>query len=212
MDTIAAEESAERARKASAEWAKMPLARRYPGLPEGLAGLGMAASFGIPYFRTRGGVRTYNAATQDIRTRWRDAIDRAKNNRLAPGTRTAAANEARELQAQYEAHMAARPGGGHVRAFAEGAVPTEAALATPLVYDYLAGGSDPSGELRERTMHSINPMENPGEVLGRYGLGLGFGGVLGEAGHMMGERGMQRPAGYQGETRALLKRYTKRSR
>ena len=43
-------------------------------------------------------------------------------------------------------------------------------------------------------MHSLNPIENTGEVLGRYGLGLGVGGALGEVGHVLGGRGAQQPA------------------
>jgi hypothetical protein len=209
MDAEAAtERQRAEAETRSAEWRNTPTARAYPGAPAAIAGLGMATGFTIPYFRTRAAVSAYNSQIADITTRWRGAIDRAKNTQLSTRNRTAAANEARQLQAQFEALSSAGPrAGGHARAFGEGAVPTELALGTPTLIDYLT--STPGSQLRDYTMHSINPVENPGEVLGRYGFGLGIGGALGELGHMLGERGVDRPAGYAAETQALNKRYQK---
>ena len=58
-------------------------------------------------------------------------------------------------------------------------------------------------------MHSINPVEIFGEVAGRYGFGLGADGALGELGYILGERGVNRPAGLQAETQAPNKQYQK---
>ena len=200
-------EAAERARLAGAQWAQTPFATKYPGAPSALAGIGAIASFALPYARSRGAVTGFNAEISDVARRLQEAIDRAKNTQLAPRTRTAAANEARALQVEFERIVGAgAQTGGHLRAFGEGAAPTELALALPSLIDYLS--STPGSELRRYTMSSINPLENPGEVLGRYGLGLGFGGALGEVGHTLGARGAQTPPSLAGEVSALNKRYT----
>jgi hypothetical protein len=84
-------------------------------------------------------------------------------------------------------------------------VPTEVGIAAPSVIDYLS--STPGSDLRSYTLKANYPIENPGDVLSRYGLGFGFGGALGELGHILGDRGTNPGTDYGGEVRALNKRY-----
>lgn len=202
-----AKRDAELAAERGAQWANTPFAKKYPGAPAGIAGLGMLGSVAFPALRGRRAVTAFERDAQSLSGRVKAAVDRANDTSLDPRLRTQAANEARQLQAQYQTLRQAGPAtGGHGRAFIEGAVPTEAAIAAPSVIDYLS--STPQSELRDYTLESNNPVSHPGEVLGRYGLGLGFGGVLGELGHIVSDRLADPGADYAGEVNALNKRYS----
>jgi hypothetical protein len=197
----------ERAAQAAAKWADTPFAKRYPGAPAGLAGLGAIGSLAFPIMRGRRAVTAFERDAQSISQRVKEAAERANDTSLPAKVRTQTANEARQLQDQYDTLRGAGPAtGGHARAFFEGAVPFEIGLAAPSIIDYL--NSTPGSELRSYTLHSNSPVENPGEVSARYGLGLGFGGALGELGHILGDRLANPGTDYGAEVRALNKRYS----
>src|SRR5262245_14637084 len=52
------------------------------------------------------------------------------------------------------------------------------------------------------------PRQNTGDVLARYGIGAGFGGVLGELGHIGSDRLADPGTDYGAEVRSLNKRYS----
>jgi hypothetical protein len=190
-----------------AAWANTPFAKKYPNAPAAIAGLGMVGSVAFPALRGRRAVTAYERDAQSLSQRVNEAVTRANDATLPAKTRTQAANEARELQAQYaELRQAGPRSGGHGRAFVEGAVPFEVGLATPSIIDYL--NSAPGSELRNYTLHANDPISNTGEVASRYGLGFGFGGVLGELGHIMSDRLANPSTDYGAEVRALNKRYS----
>ena len=185
-----------------------PTARAYPWSQPTTAGIGAAAGFLTPFTRARSAVTAHNTRINEIATRWEDAVGRANNTRLAARSRTQAANEARELQAEFDRVIAAAPGhGGRVGAALTGAGLTDLGVATPTIIDYLSSRGDPTGPLANYTMQSINPT-NP-DLWGRLGLGFLGGGVIGELGHELGSRGIERPTGHAAETATLRRQYRK---
>lgn len=211
MDSERSEaEAAERRRQSAAEWRQTPFARKYPGAPETMAGVGAAVGSMIPYARARGAVSGFNARIADIDQRWGEAVARAQNNRLSPQNRTAAANEARELQQEFNTVIGQGAHNSRLGAAGIGAAGTDLGLVLPTGIDYIASRPDPEGELSKYTMHAISPA-NP-DLYGRLGLGLLGGGALGEIGNELGSFGAQRPTGHASATATLNKRYTKRSR
>jgi hypothetical protein len=190
-----------------AQWANTPFAKKYPGAPAGLAGVAAIGSLAFPIARGRRAVTAFERDAQSTSQRVSEAVGRANDTSLSAKVRQQAANEARQLQTQYEALRTTGPAtGGHGRAFLEGAVPMEAAVAAPSFIDYLS--STPGSELRDYTIDANNPVAHPGEVLSRYGIGAGFGGVLGELGHLVSDRLANPGTDYGAEVRALNKRYS----
>jgi hypothetical protein len=198
------------AEQSAARWAQTPFARKHPGIPETMAGVGAAVGSLIPFARARGTVGAFNTRIADLDQRWGDAVARARNNRLAPQARTQAANEARALEAEFRQVIAEGAHNSRLGAAGIGAAATDLGLALPTGIDYLASRADPQGELGQHTMHSLDPT-NP-ELYGRLGLGMIGGGALGELANELGSFGAQRPTGHHAATATLNKRYTRRSR
>ena len=212
MDAEASQAAAaERARLAGAAWARTPFQARYPGALEGGVAATAAAGGLVPFFATRGRVRHHVSQVQGLDDQITAAVARANNNALAPKTRTQAANDARALQAQREQLVGQGTGDhgmwGHLGAAAGGGALTELPMAGALAHDYLAGRADPSGELYDKTLESVNLIDHPGQVLGRYAIPFGLGAAAGGAGHYLGSQGGNVPAGHAGAVGALKRQY-----
>jgi hypothetical protein len=199
------------AEQSTAAWAQTPFQRRYPGALEG-AVAGTAAVGGlVPFFATRGRARHNVTQVQALDDQIAAAVARANNTQLSPQRRTQAANEARALQGQRDQLSGVDHGiMGHLGAGVGGGVLTELPMAGALAHDYLAGRADPSGDLYNRTIESVDVVNHPGEVLGRYSIPFGLGLAAGGAGHYLGSQGGNMPAGHAGAVSALRQRYRKR--
>lgn len=194
-----------------AAWAKTPFQKRYPGALEGGVAATAAVGGAVPFFATRGRVRHHVAQVQALDDQILAAVNRANDGRLAPRNRTQAANDARALLAQRDQLVQQSTGDhgirGHLGAAAGGGALTELPMAGALAHDYLAGRADPSGELYDKTLESVNIVEHPGQVLGRYAIPFGLGAAAGGAGHYLGSQGGNVPAGHAGAVNALKRQY-----
>jgi hypothetical protein len=220
-EEIKAENDRRMASERGAQWAKKPFQQRYPGALE--AGVGTAATIGgvVPFLASRGRVRNFQNEIARLDNDIMAAVARANNTTLRQGQthaalgreRTQAANDARALQAQRDelAQQGAGSGGigHHLGAGAAGGGFTELPMAGALVHDYLAGRSDPSGELYNNTIDQVNVIDHPGSVLGRYAIPFGLGFAAGGVGDYLGSLGGGNvPAGHSGQVSTLKKRYS----
>jgi hypothetical protein len=210
---------AQRAAEAGADWAKKPFQQRYPGVLEG--GVGTAATIGgvVPFLASRGRVRNFTSEIGRLDDAIMDAVGRANNTTLRQGQthaalareRTQAGNDARALQAQRAALAQEGSGAGgvghHLGAGAAGGGFTELPMAGSLAYDYLAGRSDPSGELYDKTIDQVNVVDHPGSVLGRYAIPFGLGFAAGGVGDYLGSLGGNIPEGHAGVVSTLKHQY-----
>ena len=210
---------AQRAAEAGADWAKKPFQQRYPGVLEG--GVGTAATIGgvVPFLASRGRVRNFQSEIARLDTQIMEAVGRANTTTLRQGQthaalareRTQAANDARGLQAQRDALAQEGSGAGgvghHLGAGALGGTLTEVPMAGSFAYDYLAGRSDPSGELYDKTIDQVNVVDHPGSVLGRYAIPFGLGAAMGFSGDFLGAQGGNIPAGHAGVVGTLKQQY-----
>jgi hypothetical protein len=206
-----AEESAATARRqAEADRQKAlntPTGVAYPWAPSTAAATGLGIGGALAYGWSRGRVRAFERQLADLNDQWGRAVARAQDTTLPAAQRNAAANEARALRTQFERARDAGPG-GHAGGLMLGAGAGELGFATPTAIDYLT--SQPGTELRNYTMHSIDPLNNPGEVLGRYGLGLGLGVGVGHVFGSIPHMNPDIPTGWAGATESLSRRYQDR--
>jgi hypothetical protein len=204
QDAIDAEESQRRlqeeADSRAATRRSMPTATAHPWAPASLAAGGTILGGLLANRWSARQVAAYNRHIEDLNTRWGAAVTRAQNPRLAPATRTTAANEAREMQREFERLTATGPG-SHWPGIGMSTAAAETGFALPTIIDYTT--STPGSALRDYTLRSVDVVNNPGEVLGRYGLGLGLGYGIGEIGGRWPYRNVQTPTGYAAETGAL---------
>lgn len=213
IDAEAAEAAAaERRRLAAAEWANTPTARAYPWSQPASTGLGLATGLATTFTRARGAVGAYNSRLAELDTQIAAAVDRARNARLTPQARTAAAAEARAAQLEFEQLAGTTPHLSRLGAAGLGFATTEIGTGAIGLIDYLSSAADPTGALRAYTLHANDPINNPGEMAARYLIPGAVGAGLGELGNEFGSRGAVRPTGHAAAVQSLNKRYTRRSR
>jgi hypothetical protein len=193
------------AEERGAAWRNTPFARKYPGTPEAMAGVGATIGTAIPFMRARGATSGWNQRLQGISARWKSALDQANDTALPAAQRNQARRTAQAAEAEFNQALGEQPHMSRLGAAGIGAAATDFSLALPTGIDYLASRADPQGELAQYTTHSLDP-RNP-ELYGRLGLGLIGGGALGEIGNELGSFGARPPGGYSAETAGLPARY-----